>query len=75
MATGADNNLTKVDSAISGVPESPTADKKGHRRASSSSNNIWNVNDLGQCAAEGLTLNPPFTFNNPLELTSSREGG
>ena len=43
----ADDKLTKVDSAISGVPDSPTADKKGHRRASSSANGVWNIADLG----------------------------
>ncbi|KAI9845763.1 MAG: hypothetical protein M1838_001550 [Thelocarpon superellum] len=37
--------LTKVDSAVSGLSSSPP-DKKGHRRASSSATGVWNINDL-----------------------------
>lgn len=40
--------LTKVDSAVSGVPASPTEEKKiGHRRTSSSVPGVYNINDLG----------------------------
>lgn len=45
MATEAENTLTKVDSAVAGV--SPTEEKKGHRRASSSAAGVFNINDLG----------------------------
>ncbi|KAI9677018.1 MAG: hypothetical protein M1817_006857 [Caeruleum heppii] len=38
--------LTKVDSAISGLSSSPPQDKKGHRRASSSAAGVYNINDL-----------------------------
>ncbi|KAL9607197.1 MAG: hypothetical protein Q9167_007863 [Letrouitia subvulpina] len=38
-------DLTKVDSAISGLSSSPP-DKKGHRRASSSAAGVFNINDL-----------------------------
>ena len=41
-------DLTKVDSAISGLSSSPPKDeKKGHRRASSSAAGVYNINDLG----------------------------
>ncbi|KAI4152463.1 MAG: hypothetical protein LQ340_002893 [Diploschistes diacapsis] len=46
MSAEADDTLTKVDSAVGGVGGSPTADKKGHRRASSSATGVWNVADL-----------------------------
>ncbi|KAI4164680.1 MAG: hypothetical protein LQ342_001654 [Letrouitia transgressa] len=45
MATEA-ADLTKIDSAISGLSSSPP-DKKGHRRASSSAAGVYNINDLG----------------------------
>lgn len=48
MSAEADDTLTKVDSAVGGVGGSPTADKKGHRRASSSATGVWNVADLGK---------------------------
>lgn len=40
-------DLTKVDSAVSGLSSSPTEEKKGHRRASSSAAGVYNINDLG----------------------------
>ncbi|MCJ1354492.1 MAG: hypothetical protein MMC33_004481 [Icmadophila ericetorum] len=39
------SELTKVDSAVSGLSSSPPADKK-HRRASSSATGVYNINDL-----------------------------
>ena len=40
--------LTKVDSAISGLSSSPPTEKKmGHRRASSSAAGVYNISDLG----------------------------
>ncbi|KAI9877721.1 MAG: hypothetical protein M1830_002996 [Pleopsidium flavum] len=40
-------DLTKVDSAVSGLSSSPPKDeKKGHRRASSSATGVYNINDL-----------------------------
>ncbi|MCJ1372331.1 hypothetical protein MMC20_003555 [Loxospora ochrophaea] len=39
-------DLTKVDSAISGLSSSPTEEKKGHRRTSSSATGVYNINDL-----------------------------
>ena len=47
----APSDLTKVDSAISGLSSSPTDDKgpaKGHRRASSSAAGVYNIADLGK---------------------------
>lgn len=42
------SDLTKVDSAVSGLSSSPTEEKKiGHRRASSSAAGVYNINDLG----------------------------
>ncbi|KAL8696746.1 MAG: hypothetical protein Q9224_002640 [Gallowayella concinna] len=41
------SDLTKVDSAISGLSSSPPTEKKGHRRASSSAAGVYNINDLG----------------------------
>ena len=42
-------DLTKVDSAISGMSSSPTAEKKmGHRRTSSSASGVFNIADLGK---------------------------
>lgn len=42
-------NLTKVDSAVSGLSSSPPQNEiKGHRRASSSAAGVYNINDLGQ---------------------------
>ncbi|MCJ1458753.1 hypothetical protein MMC28_009127 [Mycoblastus sanguinarius] len=43
------SDLTKVDSAVSGLSSSPPDDKgpvKGHRRASSSAAGVYNINDL-----------------------------
>ena len=43
------SDLSKVDSAISGLSSSPTAEKKmGHRRTSSSASGVFNVADLGK---------------------------
>ena len=47
----APSDLTKVDSAISGLSSSPPDDKaqvKGHRRASSSAAGVYNIADLGK---------------------------
>ena len=47
----APSDLTKVDSAISGLSSSPTDEKgpvKGHRRASSSAAGVYNIADLGK---------------------------
>ena len=42
------SELSKVDSAIDGVPGSPVEDKKpGHRRTSSSVAGVFNILDLG----------------------------
>lgn len=42
-------NLTKVDSAVSGLSSSPPKNEtKGHRRASSSAAGVYNINDLGE---------------------------
>ena len=42
-------DLSKVDSAISGLSSSPTEEKKfGHRRTSSSVPGVYNINDLGE---------------------------
>ena len=44
------SDLSKVDSAISGLSSSPTAEKKiGHRRTSSSASGVFNIADLGKC--------------------------
>lgn len=41
------SELSKVDSAISGLSSSPTSDKKiAHRRTSSSATGVFNINDL-----------------------------
>ena len=40
-------DLTKVDSAISGLSSSPVEQKIGHRRTSSSVPGVFNINDLG----------------------------
>lgn len=46
------SELSKVDSAVGGVPSSPTDDKKvGHRRASSSAAGVYNILDLGESSA------------------------
>ncbi|KAL8859435.1 MAG: hypothetical protein Q9178_004113 [Gyalolechia marmorata] len=39
-------DLTKIDSAVSGLSSSPPEEKKGHRRASSSAAGVYNINDL-----------------------------
>ena len=46
-------DLTKVDSAVSGLSSSPPTEKKGHRRASSSAAGVFNINDLGEWAYVG----------------------
>ena len=54
-------DLSKVDSAISGLSSSPTEEKKfGHRRASSSAAGVYNINDLGE-GTETRYYVPPFT--------------
>ena len=46
--------LTKVDSAVSGLSSSPPTDKKiGHRRASSSVAGVFNINELGKWSLYG----------------------
>ena len=40
-------DLTKVDSAVSGLSSSPP-ETKGHRRQSSSAAGVYHVEDLGQ---------------------------
>ena len=40
-------DLTKVDSAVSGLSSSPAEQKIGHRRASSSVAGVFNISDLG----------------------------
>lgn len=53
----APSDLTKVDSAISGLSSSPTDDKapvKGHRRASSSAAGVYNIADLGKLKQKEL---------------------
>ena len=52
----ADDKLTKVDSVIDPEPASPSADKKGHRRASSSANGVFNIADLGMIELTSLVL-------------------
>ena len=49
-------DLTKVDSAVSGLSSSPTEHKIGHRRASSSVAGVFNINDLGNCLDPFLSL-------------------
>lgn len=46
MSADTANDLTKVDSAVSGMSSSPPKDK-GHRRTSSSAAGIYNILDLG----------------------------
>ncbi|KAI9845349.1 MAG: hypothetical protein M1837_004971 [Sclerophora amabilis] len=49
--------LTKVDSAVSGLGTSPPKEGiKGHRRASSSAAGVYNINDLGHSEKEGKEL-------------------
>jgi len=40
--------ISKVDSAVSDVAGSPTEEKMGHRRKSSSVTGVYNINDLGK---------------------------
>ena len=50
-------DLSKVDSAISGLSSSPTEEKKlGHRRTSSSVAGVYNINDLGEAKVRSLGL-------------------
>ena len=53
MAAEVQENLTKVDSAVSEEPASPSEVKKGkeqgHRRTSSTVSGVFNINDLGRC--------------------------
>ena len=60
------SDLSKVDSAISGLSSSPTAEKKmGHRRTSSSASGVFNVADLGK----------PVTPTSFLQKATSPLGG
>ena len=57
-ADAAPSDLTKVDSAISGLSSSPPDDKapvKGHRRASSSAAGVYNIADLGKSSRESCS--------------------
>ncbi|KAI9839827.1 MAG: hypothetical protein M1819_000017 [Sarea resinae] len=82
--------LSKVDSAVSGVGTSPPSDKKhghghghphahphGHRRASSSAEGVYNVNDLEKegidlkVAKETQTLN--WKLNTPVSHVDEPE--
>ena len=61
-------DLTKVDSAVSGLSSSPTEEKKiGHRRASSSAAGVYNINDLGMSMALHTDLALP-----PIQHDSNR---
>lgn len=56
----APSDLTKVDSAISGLSSSPPDDKapvKGHRRASSSAAGVYNITDLGKSTKRSCSWN------------------
>ena len=71
--------LTKVDSAVSGLSSSPP-DKKGHRRASSSAAGVFNINDLGKLKLRRpvasihllsvATVSSPFTA----DMDAEKEG-
>lgn len=52
------SDLTKVDSAVSGLSSSPTEKKIGHRRASSSAAGVYNINDLGMETVSTFRLGP-----------------
>lgn len=55
------SDLSKVDSAISGLSSSPTEEKKfGHRRTSSSVPGVYNINDLGE-----WILQPRTSYTRP----------
>lgn len=47
IMSGEPSDLSKVDSAVSGLSSSPPDAKKGHRRASSSAAGVYNIADLG----------------------------
>ena len=50
-------DLSKVDSAVSGLSSSPAEEKKlGHRRASSSVAGVYNINDLGEVKIRSPSL-------------------
>lgn len=73
--------LTKVDSAIAGLsiddkpPDSTQKEvpkeKKGHRRTSSTQDNVWNIKDLGKSSlADPLVLRLiPSSEEQKIELT------
>lgn len=70
-------DLTKVDSAISGLSSSPPEERKGHRRASSSAAGVYNINDLGMSMALQWIRKPgslPSVPRDPLADASHREG-
>ena len=69
-------DLTKIDSAVSGLSSSPPEEKKGHRRASSSAAGVYNINDLGmsniQRWARGACRLSSVTHS--LKLCTEKEG-
>lgn len=68
-------DLTKVDSAVSGLSSSPTEEKKiGHRRASSSAAGVYNINDLGMSMALHADLALPSIQHHSIADASYREG-
>ena len=66
------SELTKVDSAVSGISSSPTEKKHpvgGHRRTSSSVTGVFNINDLGE-------LHPSLSFfSSPVTSDKARHLG
>lgn len=60
--------ITKVDSAVSDVAGSPTEDKIGHRRKSSSVTGVFNINDLGMWLS---VITQTITVE-PIRLTTFR---
>ncbi|KAL8838059.1 MAG: hypothetical protein Q9170_002295 [Blastenia crenularia] len=70
------SDLTKVDSAVSGLSSSPTEEKKGHRRASSSAAGVYNINDLGMWLAQPSSQATAVTryIEDPLTHYIEKEG-
>ena len=61
------SELSKVDSAISGLSSSPTAEKKmGHRRTSSSASGVFNIADLGKCSSLASSMQGVWSTLNRL---------
>ena len=48
VANSTSEDLSKVDSAVSDVPASPSESKIKHRRTSSTVSGVFNINDLGK---------------------------